>query len=217
MKVRVALSLLAVMVGCLICLSPGAAATSEEQHLLTLVNQYRADNGVGPLTFHPALEHVAAWEANDQTKFHDLQHTDSLGRDLKARECGEGYCYNTYGGEDLAGGYDTAEGVLAAWKASPSHNAVLLDPHYFSVGISEVYNSASPFVYYWALETGGVCPGDINGDGRISTSDVIKFGRHYGQPVDSVDDYSYDLNEDGRVNTADIIVLGPLYNQHCGD
>ncbi len=46
--------------------------------------------------------------------------------------------YNTYKGENLAVGYDTAEEAMQAWKVSPSHNAAMLDGNYRSIGIARV-------------------------------------------------------------------------------
>ena len=48
------------------------------------------------------------------------------------------YDYKTKKGENLAAGYREAAAVLAGWKASPTHDAVMLDPEYVVVGVSLV-------------------------------------------------------------------------------
>jgi uncharacterized protein YkwD len=41
------------------------ALDSEEQTFLTQINNYRAQNGLGPLTLNDKLDDVARWMAND--------------------------------------------------------------------------------------------------------------------------------------------------------
>jgi len=51
-------------------------------------------------------------------------------------------------------------------------------------------------------------PGDLNGDDRVNSADVVLMRRHIvgGYGV-SVNEFAADVNEDGRVNSADVVLL----------
>lgn len=99
---------------------------------LPFVNDYRAANGLAPLTAEPRLTAAAQWMAEDivanPTSFNS-EHIDSLGRDLGLRLTAFGYPSNTRRLENLAQGHVSPESVVAAWVASPAHDANLLDPN----------------------------------------------------------------------------------------
>jgi len=83
------------------------ALDSEEQTFLSMINNYRAAEGLGTLALDPQLNEVALWMVNDMASNDYFSHTDSLGRDPFARMDQIGYAYNTWRGENLvAGGRD---------------------------------------------------------------------------------------------------------------
>jgi uncharacterized protein YkwD len=131
------------------------ALDSEEQSFLTYINDYRAQNGLGPLTINESLNGVARWMANDMATNNYFSHTDSLGRDPFARMDQLGYAYNTWRGENLAAGTETAPYAFQLWKDSPGHNANMLGTHYTVIGIARVFNQNSNYGWYWATEFGG--------------------------------------------------------------
>ena len=128
---------------------------SEIVSLLTLLNYYRVLNGLPALTPSLILTEVAKWMSNDMASNNYFGHTDSLGRDPYRRMNDFGYTYNTWKGENLAAGYQTASAVLEGWKASVEHNKLLLKPEFTAVGLYRAYNSNSSFGWYWAQEFGG--------------------------------------------------------------
>src|SRR5881409_1274494 len=81
----------------------GAGATStldpEEQAFFGLINDYRAQNGLGPLSIDPSLQDAAEWMSADLGANNYFSHTDSLGRGAFVRMCSFGYCYSTSKGE----------------------------------------------------------------------------------------------------------------------
>jgi uncharacterized protein YkwD len=131
------------------------AIDSEEQAFLTLINNWRAQNGAGPLTFSSVINNAADWMSNDMGVKNYFSHTDSLGRDPWQRMCSFDYCYNTWRGENIAAGYQTAEQVFAAWKASSGHNANMLNPNYKVMGLARVYVQGSRYGWYWTNDFGG--------------------------------------------------------------
>lgn len=131
------------------------ALDSEEQSFLGVINDYRAQNGLGPLTLNDKLNNVARWMANDMATNNYFSHTDSLGRDPFMRMDQLGYDYNTWRGENLVAGTETAPYAFQMWKDSPDHNANMLGAHYTVIGIARVYGTTSTYGWYWATEFGG--------------------------------------------------------------
>jgi uncharacterized protein YkwD len=131
------------------------ALDSEEQTFLTTINDYRAQNGLGPVSENSTLDSDARWMANDMATNNYFSHQDSLGRDPFARMDAMGYGYNTWRGENLVAGTETAAHSFQMWHDSPEHNANMLGSHYTVIGIARAYSATSTFGWYWATEFGG--------------------------------------------------------------
>jgi uncharacterized protein YkwD len=131
------------------------ALDSEEQSFLVIINDYRAQNGLGPLALNDTLNNVARWMANDLATNNYFSHTDSLGRDPFLRMDQMGYDYNTWRGENLVAGTETAPYAFQMWHDSPGHNENMLGAHYTVIGIARVYSATSNYGWYWATEFGG--------------------------------------------------------------
>lgn len=131
------------------------ALDSEEQTFLSIINDYRAANGLGTLAIDPQLNDVALWMANDMASNDYFSHTDSLGRDPFQRMDQMGYTYNTWRGENLVAGTEGAQASFEMWTGSPGHNANMLGEHYTVIGIARKFNQSSSFGWYWATEFGG--------------------------------------------------------------
>ena len=130
---------------------------SEEQAFVTLINNYRAQNGLGALAVDWKIQPAADWMSWDMGQPPAyFSHTDRLGRSPWTRMCEIGYCYNTWKGENIAAGFTTAQTVFTAWQNSPGHNANMLGAHYTAMGISRVYTAGSPYGWYWTNDFGGV-------------------------------------------------------------
>lgn len=126
----------------------------EEMAFLSLLNNYRSQNGQSALTVSQTLNRTAAWMVNDMGTNDYFSHTDSLGRSAYKRAVDCGYAGGA--GENLAGGseWDTAQEAFDAWKASPGHNANMLDGYYTEIGIARTNAPGSPYGWYWATEFG---------------------------------------------------------------
>ncbi len=136
---------------------PGICLTSEEAKLGKMINDYRAENKLAPVTFSTSLSKVAQWHVRDLQDFAPNTGTDSrgLGCNLhswssngpwspvcytadhkygssmwqKPNEVTQGV-YKDSGFEIAVGGPNwtaTAEGSFNAWKGSPGHNDVILE------------------------------------------------------------------------------------------
>ncbi len=83
-----------------------------------------------------------------------FSHTDSLGRDPFTRMAFFGYDTSGYSGENIAAGYATASDTFTQWKNSAAHNANMLDPNYFSLGVGRASNPNSTYGWYWTTDFG---------------------------------------------------------------
>jgi uncharacterized protein YkwD len=131
-------------------------SASAQNDLLSLVNMYRAANGLQGVAPNGALTAAASWMAGDMAARNYIGHVSSDGRSPTQRMASFGYpATSMYTGEDLGAGYATADGILSGWQASAAHNAVLLNPNYNSIGIGLVYEPSSAYKWYWAADFGG--------------------------------------------------------------
>lgn len=127
---------------------------AEEQAFLKLINDYRAQNGLGALKISLALTRAADWMSADMAAKNYFNHTDSLGRDPFVRMTAYGYNYNGYKGENIAAGYADAARTFNLWKNSPSHNTIMLSANFNVIGISRAYNQYSTYKWYWTTDFG---------------------------------------------------------------
>lgn len=109
------------------------AVDTEELLMLQLINAYRHENGIAPLSASDSLRRMATWLSKDMSTKNYLDHKDSLGRDpfQRAAQCGVGY-----GAENIGNGSQSAEAILNQWKNSESHRTNILDPKYKATGIA---------------------------------------------------------------------------------
>lgn len=129
------------------CLGLGQPRSDLHQSLLDAVNQYRAEHGLNPLIYSQTLEAEAETYVRDMSARNFFSHVDPDGHNPGDRALTAGFCHK-YVGENLAAGQRSVEAVMAAWEASPGHNANLLDPDYVYVGVGIfVDGSGRP---YWS-------------------------------------------------------------------
>jgi uncharacterized protein YkwD len=135
---------------------------AQEKQFLQLINEYRQNNGVGPLTLSDSLSVASERHSEDMGKYNFFAHDTVKSSYYPAlaepwdRMKAEGYAYNTFKGENIAAGYETAEEVLQGWRNSPSHNHAMLDGNYNAIGIARVHIPGSKFGWYWTTDFGGV-------------------------------------------------------------
>ena len=150
--------------------SADTSLDAEELAFVTLLNQYRVQNGRAPLLIEPGLQGAAEWMDNDMGVNHYFSHTDSLGQSPWTRMCNFGYCYNTSKGENIAAGYTTGASVFEGWRNSPGHNSNMLNANFRVMGLARLYVSGSTYGYYWTNDFGGyVTAGSYPPEGPTNT------------------------------------------------
>ena len=142
----------------------------EENAFLVLINNYRAQNLLSPLTVSVNLNRAASWLAVDMATKNYFSHTDSLGRDAATRgsQCGTASGI----GENIAAGssWDTAQEAFDAWKASPGHDANMLLSGYKQIGIARYYSAASTYKWYWVTDFSLYDDGTLLLSGSVGTT-----------------------------------------------
>ena len=135
--------------------------TLDEGDVLKMINDYRAENGVAPVEFDRQVTSAAVIASHDSILrgFTPADHVDSLGRGPGERlaDCG---IQNVSWGEIAYPRIDEGQspqfevsqsgaGAFEAWKNSPPHRAIMLDPTYTKVGIALGYNGEIGQVTDW--------------------------------------------------------------------
>jgi uncharacterized protein YkwD len=134
-----------------------------QAELLERINQFRATPrrcgarsfaAAEPLRWNAPLAQAAARHATDMARSGTLSHTGSDGRDMDERVEAAGYAWSTVG-ENVAGGPNTVQAVMAGWQKSEGHCANLMNPAFRDVGVACVPAvQRRPFDTYWAMSLG---------------------------------------------------------------
>lgn len=115
-------------------LAPDILAAQQEK-LVTLVNETRAEQGLTPLTAAPLLRTSAQLKADDMASNDYFDHNGPDGRDFKYFLRSAGYDYHL-AGENLAMGFSDARAVVNAWIKSPLHYRNIVEPDFKEMGMS---------------------------------------------------------------------------------
>lgn len=132
----------------------GACADAEEMQFLELINQYRADNGLGALALSQSLSNASEYHSQDMATKGYFEHTMPDGTTVEQNIRNHGYRGTTFG-ENIVAGTETAEEAFDAWKKSPAHNENMLRSSFKAIGIGRYEVDGSPYGWYWTTDFGG--------------------------------------------------------------
>ena len=107
-----------------------AAENSESfvEQLMSLINDYRLEQGLSPLRPAAELEALAVEHSDDMASQRVLTHEGFRTRYARS---GSKVCV-----ENLGWNHRTAQALLEGWRQSPSHHRNLLNPKVERVGIA---------------------------------------------------------------------------------
>ncbi|MDU8929586.1 CAP domain-containing protein [Alisedimentitalea sp. MJ-SS2] len=103
----------------------GAAGAEPVREVVTLTNQFRAQNGLGPLAVSPVLEAVAEVHGRDMAKKGIFSHTGSDGSSVGKRAKRQGYKFCLIA-ENIAKGQRSPQAVMQSWTTSKGHRKNML-------------------------------------------------------------------------------------------
>jgi uncharacterized protein YkwD len=114
--------------------------------LLTLTNQDRAAQGLGPLRWSPELAQAAQTHAELMVQHNDLQHQFGGEPDVPTRAGQAGAHFQAIA-ENIALGPDGAD-IEKQWMHSAQHRTNILDPRMDAIGIALIRHNGE----VWAVE-----------------------------------------------------------------
>ena len=122
---------------------------------LKLVNDYRKLNRIPRLKLNTHLVKAALAHSKDQADHNMVSHDGSDGSDERDRLTRQKFYYDD-ACENVAGGgsFIDAAKVIEAWKASPAHNACLLNRDLREAGFGFSAQSKSSYKNHWTFLAG---------------------------------------------------------------
>ena len=102
---------------------------------MLLANTDRAHYHLPPLQMNARLMIAAQEKADDMATAGYFAHVSPTGMSPWYWFARAGYRYQ-FAGENLAVGFDDASSTEAAWMASATHRANILDPNYRDIGVA---------------------------------------------------------------------------------
>lgn len=141
------------------------ALDAEELAFIGLLNDYRAQNGLGPVSACTSLNRAAQGHSEDMRDQNYFDHTGLNGSSPWARSCDA--CYElgcgpqTAMAENIAAGNAGAQGTFNQWKNSPGHNANMLGASFTVIGIGRA-TGGGQYGSYWTNVFGGTSEPSCN-------------------------------------------------------
>ena len=137
--------------------TPTPSASSKATEVVQLVNAERAKVGCPPVTMNDQLNAAAYNHSQDMAHNDYFSHTSLDGSRFTDRLKAEGYNYAT-GGENIAAGYSSPQGVMAGWMGSSGHRANILNCGYQEIGVGYYYlandTGSINYRHYWTQDFG---------------------------------------------------------------
>jgi uncharacterized protein YkwD len=125
-----------------------------DHQLVRLTNQQRVARGLPPLKAAQEL-HASSWFHSDWMADHNCFAHECPGEPgWVARIQNAGYVNYTSLGENIAGGYSTASGAIAAWMNSDGHRANMLSTSFREAGGGYAYSATAKYHHYWTMDYG---------------------------------------------------------------
>jgi uncharacterized protein YkwD len=139
-----------------ICVGNQCWADDEEMAFLTLINQYRSQNGKSALSLNTKLGRASELHSQDQAAGDFSGHTGSNGSTPEQRIVAQRYQYS-WSGENVFWSIPdgSASAAFTWWKGSPDHNANMLSANFTEIGIGRAHRAANNR-WFWTTNFG--CP-----------------------------------------------------------
>ncbi|MGQ0455593.1 MAG: CAP domain-containing protein [Hyphomicrobium sp.] len=118
-----------------------------------LINAYRKEKGLKPLTLSPELTEAAKGHSRDLAKWDRISHYGSDGSNPWDRVKRTGYKARL-AAENVGTGQIDFNEVMRGWKDSPGHNKNLLMSDASHMGVALVQDPKTEFKSFWTLVLG---------------------------------------------------------------
>jgi uncharacterized protein YkwD len=124
-----------------------------ELEVVELLNQERAKVGLPRLVIDMRLMESVRRHSTDMATNNFFSHTGSDGSSPFDRISEAGYSMRS-AGENIAGGYRTAEAAVQGWMNSDGHRANILNSSYEHIGVGYIYGENASYGHYWTTNFG---------------------------------------------------------------
>ena len=117
--------------------------TSLESEITTLINEYRASNGLSTLNVMNIISFEAETHTDYMVQIGEVNHDNFNERyqylvaNANAKSASENVAY----------GYNSAASVVNAWLNSPSHKEIISNPSFTDFGIATKIDSKGKYYY----------------------------------------------------------------------
>lgn len=128
---------------------------SQETAFLALINEHRANNGVGKLSISSTLGAAAEHHSKEMARYNYFSHTLRGGISWDSNIRAHAYKASNSIAENIAAGNSSAADTFRQWKNSPGHNKNMLNPNFRAIGIGRASKSTSKYRWYWTTTFGG--------------------------------------------------------------
>jgi uncharacterized protein YkwD len=113
-----------------------------------MINQYRGNNGLGPLQWNPILADVAHRAADRMAQAGKVLSAEDL--QVGPLMTKSGYRYKTYAA-NFSAGFRTFAEAFSGWRELRENNTHMLDGHATQVGLATAFVPGSKYQVFWAL------------------------------------------------------------------
>ncbi len=153
---------------------------AEEAAFVRLLNNYRASQGLAPVTATPLLNQVAYDHSLAMGTQRFFSHNDPSGGTPFTRMAAAGYPNGV--AENIAAGNAGAAATFEQWRTSPGHNTNMLSARARAIGIGRAYVANSQYRYYWTNVFGSVVDSSATPDAGSRPVDSGVVARDAGTP-----------------------------------
>jgi len=136
----------------------GYASTITPRQVIELTNEKRAGLGLDPLLLNQNLSEAALAKGQDMFTDQYWSHTAPDGTEPWNFIRQAGYKYQV-AGENLARDFANTESMMAAWLASPTHRANIVNSKYEEIGIAVIDGSLDGYETTLVVQMFGSQPG----------------------------------------------------------
>ncbi len=150
----------------------GYASTITPKQVIKLTNDQRAELGLKPLVFNQNLSEAALAKGQDMFTDQYWSHVAPDGLDPWYFIKQAGYKYRL-AGENLARDFSNTESMVAAWMASPTHRANIVNPRYKEIGIAVIDGSLDGYETTLVVQMFGT-QANVAAQPRVTTQTAVE-------------------------------------------
>jgi uncharacterized protein YkwD len=115
---------------------------------LSMINMYRGNKGLAPLTWDPALARVAQGQVDRMAAADKVLSVEEARLDADLAGAGIGYASFL---ANFSAGYRTFAEAFSGWRESKVHDATMLAPRATRIGLATAQAPNSKYKIFWTL------------------------------------------------------------------